>query len=220
MLFLVVKLVFPKFVALYEQMDLTFPLISRLVFLAVGALDHPLTLGGLLGLFVAAVMYREELRQKAFDALLWCPWSRPIVGKLLCASLCETLAYLHRDGIPVHRSLQMIINATPFESHRASLREARKALTMSGSLSGALESISYFPPIFHSMLVVGEESGSMEQMLEANKRLMDEEIDSLIGTITALIEPLVICGMGMAMAVLFVGMFLPIYGVLAKLGGA
>lgn len=218
-LLLVVKLVFPKFVALYEQMDLTFPAISRIVFLIVGALDHPVTLGLALAFTVGAVMYRDELRQRAFDALLWCPWSRPVVGKLLCASLCETLAYLYKDGIPVHRSLQMIINATPFESHKASLREARDALTMSGSLSKALESVDYFPPIFHSMLVVGEESGSMEQMLEANKRLMDEEIDSLIGAVTSLLEPLVICVMGICMAVLFVGMFLPIYGVLAKLGG-
>lgn len=218
-LFLVVKLVFPKFVALYEQMDLEFPLISKLVFLAVGFLDHPLVLLALVGATVAAIMARDELVQRLLNFLLWCPYTQPTVGKVLCASLCETLAYLHKDGVPIHRALHMITVTTPFAVHRAKLENAKKILTTTGSISEALEQISYFPPVFHSMLAVGEESGAMDELLTANQKLMEEEIDHLVNSITAMLEPVVICLMGVCMAVLFIGMFLPIYGILNKLGG-
>jgi type IV pilus assembly protein PilC len=218
-LFLVVKLVFPRFVALYQQMDLEFPAISRVVFTFVEFLNHPITMLLIVAGIVASIMFRKELTQKLLNFLLWFPWTQPVVGKILCASLCETLAYLHRDGVPVHRALHMITVTTPFEVHRNKLENAKRILTVTGSLSEALESMVYFPRVFHSMLAVGEESGSMDELLSANQKLMEEEIDHLVGQITAMLEPLVICGMGICMAILFIGMFLPIYGILSKLGG-
>jgi type IV pilus assembly protein PilC len=218
-LLLVVKLVFPKFVALYEQMDLEFPWISKMVFLGVGFLNHPITLLLLTVLVVASIMFRKELTRRLFNFLLWFPYTQGIVGKILCASLCETLAYLHKDGVPVLRALHMITVTTPFEVHRNKLEDAKKILSSTGSLSEALELMVYFPPVFHSMLAVSEESGSMDKLLAANQRLMEEEIDNLVTNITSLLEPVVICVMGVCMAVLFIGMFLPIYGILDKLGG-
>ena len=58
----------------------------------------------------------------------------------------------------------------------------------------------------------------MDQLLEANQRLMEEEIEYLIRSITTMIEPLIVGLMGLTMTILFVGMFLPIYGILSKLG--
>lgn len=217
-LFLVVKLVFPRFVALYEQMDLEFPLISRLVFMGVGFLNHPITLLLMAGALVGAVFYRRELKHRLLNFLLWCPWTRPTIGKILCASVCETLAYLHKDGVPVYRALHMLAQTTPFDEHKAKLEDARKMLTVTGSLHESLENMVYFPPVFHSMLAVSEESGSMDELLAANQRLMEEEIDSLVNNITSMLEPIVISVMGVIMAVLFIGMFLPIYGILSKLG--
>ncbi len=218
-LFLVVKLVFPRFVALYEQMDLEFPLISKVVFMVVGFFNHPLVLLAMVVTVVGVIMFRKELTQRLLDFLLWFPYTQPTLGKILCASMCETLAYLHRDGVPVHRALHMLTVTTPFAMHRTKLENAKKLLTVTGSLSESLEQMGYFPPVFHSMLAVGEESGAMDKLLAANQKLMEEEIEHLVSTLTSMLEPLVICVMGVCMAVLFVGMFLPIYGILNKLGG-
>lgn len=216
---LVIKLVFPKFISMYREMELEFPAVSNLVFSLVEFIDHPLTLALLAGSLVASVIFRRQLKQKCLDLLLWFPLTQPIVGKILCASLCETLAYLHKDGVPVQRALHMLTETTEFEAHRIRLRRAKRILTYTGSLSEAMHPVDYFPPVFHSMLAVGEESGNMDQLLAANQRLMEEEIDHLIRSITAMLEPMIICLMGLAMAVLFIGMFLPIYGILSKLGG-
>jgi type IV pilus assembly protein PilC len=59
----------------------------------------------------------------------------------------------------------------------------------------------------------------MDELLAANQKLMEEELEALMDGITAMLEPIVISVMGVIMAVLFIGMFLPIYGILNKLGG-
>ncbi len=218
-LIMVVKLVFPKFIALYEQMDLEFPLISKVVFVGVGFINHPITLFLGVSVVLASIIYRHRIQQRLFNVFLRLPMTQPIVGKILCANVCETLTYLHKDGVPIHRALNMLTVTTPFDLHREKLTDAQKRLMATGSLSEALEMMDYFPPVFHSMLAVGEESGSMDELLAANQRLMEEEVENLIDAITAMLEPVVICVMGVAMAILFVGMFLPIYGILNKLGG-
>ena len=124
-LLLVIKLVFPRFVALYAQLSLKLPLISKLIFLVVGALAHPLTMVLGLGALVAVIVHRRALRQELFDLLLWLPLTRPLVGKLLCASLCENLAYLYKDGVPVQRALEMLASTTPFAAHRWQRRSPR-----------------------------------------------------------------------------------------------
>lgn len=216
---LVVKLVFPKFIVMYRDMELEFPMISRVVFSLVEFVDHPLTVAILCSAIVAGIVFRRQIKQKSLNLLLWFPVTQPIVGKILCASLCETLAYLHKDGVPVQRALQMLTETTEFELHRTRLERAKRILMYTGSLSEAMQPVDYFPPVFHSMLTIGEESGSMDQLLTANQKLMEDEIEYLVRTITATLEPLVLCVMGIAMAILFVGMFLPIYGILSKLGG-
>lgn len=218
-LLLVIKLVFPRFVALYAQLSLKLPLISKLIFLVVGALAHPLTMVLGLGALVAVIVHRRALRQELFDLLLWLPLTRPLVGKLLCASLCENLAYLYKDGVPVQRALEMLASTTPFAAHRFKLREAGRVLCLTGCLSEALKGLDYFPPVFHSMLFTGEESGTMDEMLSANRVLMEQEIEALLSGIKAMLEPALITVMGITMGVLFVGMFLPIYGILSSLGG-
>ena len=218
-LFLVVELVFPKFVGLYDQMDLTFPLISRLVFGAVQFLNHPLTLTLMGASLVAAVIYRRAIRSLLLESLFRLPWMRPMMGKILCASLCETFVFLHQDGVPIQRAFQMIISNTTLDDHRVRLEQSKKLLISTGSLAESMYSIDYFPSFFHHMLVVGEETGGLDKLLSASQRMMEEEMDTLVNTLTAVLEPLVICFMGCIMAVLFVGMFLPIYGILEKLGG-
>ncbi len=215
----VIKFVFPKFIGMYRDMELDFPAISQLVFTLVEFIDHPLTMFLVTGSVLALIVFRGQVKRKCLDFLLWCPLTQPIVGKVLCASLCETLAYLHKDGVPVQRALQMLTETTEFELHRIRLERAKRILVHTGSLSEAMQPVDYFPPVFHSMLAVGEESGSMDQLLAANQKLMEDEIEYLSRTVTSILEPMVLCVMGVSMAILFVGMFLPIYGILSKLGG-
>lgn len=218
-LFLIVKLVFPKFVAMYDKMDIEFPLISQVVLVAVSVANHPITLGLLGALLFLAVYYRHQVQQLIFELLLWFPPTRPVLGNLLCATTCETLATLHAQGVPLHKALTLMAEGAPYRTHRSRLESCRKALINTGSLHESLAQIEYFPAFFHAMVAIGEETGALNALLASCQKMLEEEIEALVERIASALEPAVTCVMGACMAVLFVGMFLPIYGVLNKLGG-
>lgn len=213
----IVRFVLPQFVDLYAQMKLELPLISKLVFTVVTVLNHPFTIICALSAIAGLAAYRQVLKERLFELFLRVPWSRKVVGNILCASTCDTIAFLHKDGVPLHRALKLLVQSSPFDLHGRLLVRAEKTLTTSGSLSEAMQSLHYFPTIFHTMIVVGEESGDMAGLLEACRTYMDEEVNFVLEQVSAALEPLVICGLGICMAVLFVGMFLPIYGLLDHL---
>lgn len=218
-LFAIVKMVFPKFLAMYESMDIEFPAISKFVFTIVNAVNHPVTLGLVVAFALYAIIYRESLYQKIFDLLLLFPPTQSIVGKVLCATTCETLATLHRDGVPLHRIVTLISQSVTIQTHRSRLQDCRKILISTGSLHESLASIEYFPGFFHSMVAIGEETGALDELLASCQSLLEQEIEVLVERVANALEPLVTCMMGVSMAILFIGMFLPIYGILNNLGG-
>lgn len=217
-LFMIVKTVFPKFLSMYEAMNMKFPAISKAVFVVVNFVNHPLTLVAVIALVLTAAFARDALFQKIFNVLLVTPGTRELVGKLLCATTCETLATLHRDGVPLHRTLSLIAENVPYSVHRAKLEHCKKVLVTTGSLHEALSSIEYFPDFFHAMVAIGEETGALDELLTSCQTMLEQEVEVVVDRVSHALEPAVTCLMGVAMGVLFVGMFLPIYGLLNNLG--
>jgi type IV pilus assembly protein PilC len=218
-LFAIVKLVFPRFLSMYESMDIEFPAISRLVILVVNFINHPVTLICIVGLVVFSVFAREQLTEKIFNFLLIFPPTKLVVGKILCATTCETLATLHKDGVPLHRILGLLADSQQYSVHRTRLEDCKKVLVSTGSLHESLGTIDYFPNFFHAMVAIGEETGALDELLHSCQSLLEQEIEVLVEQISNALEPAVTCLMGISMAILFIGMFLPIYGILNKLGG-
>lgn len=218
-LFAIVKLVFPKFLTMYESMGIEFPAISEFVFVIVNLVNHPITLGVVVFGLLGSIFYRKQLQQATFTFLLYFPGTRPILGKVLCATTCETLATLHHDGVPLHRVLTLMSDNGPFPVHLNKLKEAKKVLISTGSLHESMLGIDYFPNFFHSMVAIGEETGALDQLLDSCQKLLEQEIEVLVDRVANALEPMVTVLMGISMAVLFIGMFLPIYGILNKLGG-
>jgi type IV pilus assembly protein PilC len=218
-LFLIVKLVFPRFVAMYDSMDIEFPAVSKVVLSIVSVVNHPITLGLVVLLAVFVVTNRKKVQNLALDFLLAFPPTRPVLGSMLCATTCETLSTLHAQGVPLHRALTLIADSVPYRTHKANLQDCKRALVNTGSLHESLAGIDYFPSFFHAMVAIGEETGALDDLLQSCQKMLEEEIENLVDRVASALEPAVTCLMGVAMGVLFVGMFLPIYGVLNQLGG-
>lgn len=219
-LFAIVKLVFPRFIAMYDKMDLEFPAISKFVLTVVAMVNHPITLVLIFGLAIACLVYRQKVQQMVFDLLLIFPPTRPVLGSLLCATTSETLATLHAQGVPLHSALNLMAESVPYKSHQAKLRDCKKALVRTGSLHESLLTIDYFPTFFHAMIAIGEETGTLDELLSSSQRMLEQEIEAVVERIANALEPAVTCLMGASMAILFVGMFLPIYGILNRLGAS
>jgi len=218
-LFGIVKIVFPKFLAMYETMDIEFPAISQVVVAVVNLVNHPITVTLCVAAFLGCLIFRKKVQEAALNFLIVFGPTRPLVGKVLCATTCETLATLHNDGIPLHRILTLMSQTGPFPAHLERLREARGVLVSTGSLHDSLKTIDYFPSFFHAMVAIGEETGALDALLNSSQKLLEQEIEVLVDRLSNALEPAITVLMGVSMGVLFIGMFLPIYGILSELGG-
>jgi type II secretory pathway component PulF len=115
--------------------------------------------------------------------------------------------------------MNVIAGCTSQPTHRKHLKRATQILQAEGDVVEAIQTIPYFPEVFHSVFAVGVETGNLEAMLNSTRRLMQNQTDSVIEQVMSMIEPLAISLTGLMMGTLFVGLFLPLYGLLNQLGG-
>lgn len=216
-LFGITKFVLPRFLGLYDQMDAKLPAISKVVIGIVATLNSPLFLVLLVALAAFLFVRRHWLQQKAFEVAIAAPGTRFLVGSLLAAQFVDVLATMQRDGIPLQRGLQLMRNTSPFHRYSEQLSAMCSHLEQEGSLAEAVQKVNYFPRMVYSMLTVGEETGELEDLLLASRRLLEQQNEVVLTQIVTVVEPAVIGLMGVAMGFLCVGMFLPIYGLLEKL---
>ncbi|MGE0490380.1 MAG: type II secretion system F family protein [Vulcanimicrobiota bacterium] len=219
MLFAVVRFVVPQILQLYNDMDADLPWISRLCIMVVHILNHPLTLVGLGVTAIGVYVFRSTLREMLFETGLLIPGVGELLGSFLGSQFCEVLAYLYRDGIPIGRAIGMLEKTAEFKLHARYLRLCRKRLENSGSLSEAVCEIPYFPRMLHSLAAVAEETGSTDTLFATGARMMEEEVELVLTQLVTIIEPVTVCVLGVATGFFFIGLFLPVYGILSKLGG-
>lgn len=216
-LFSVVKFVMPKFLGLYQQMNLELPALSKLVIGFVHLVNHPIFLL-LLALAVGLIWwFRVELGERLFELAVGLPVVGNWIGVVLCSQFCDILASLHREGVPLGQAITMLARTAPRRLHRRYLELVRDRLNSEGSISDSIALVPYFPRMMTSICTVGEESGSLDELLGSLSRLLEQQVQVVILQVVTMIEPLVISAIGVVTAVLFVGMFLPVYGVLARL---
>lgn len=218
MLLLIVKGVFPKFLGLYDQLELELPAITRAVLAVVAFINHPAFIVTILLTAWLLYYYRESIKQRGFKILVQLPVIRYMVGTILCTQMCKVVAVLYSAGIPLHRTINLLASSTPFQHHEGRLTEVGKRLRITGSFSEAVGAVDYYPPLLHAMCAVGEESGSMDLMMESVQQVLDEQVHHVLEQVVSILEPVFICMLGVVMTFFFVGMFLPIYEMLTQLG--
>lgn len=218
-LFGITKFVLPRFLGLYDQMNATLHPISKVVIGIVSTINSPLFLLLVLALTAFVIARRKWLGQKAFETAVSMPVTRYLIGNLLAAQFVDVLATMQRDGIPLQRGLQLMRNTSPFPSYSEQLSQMCTHLEQEGSLAEAVAVVPFFPRMVSSMLIVGEETGELEGLLHASRRILEEQNEIVLTQIVTVVEPAIIGLMGVAMGFLCVGMFLPIYGLLEKLAG-
>lgn len=218
-LFCVTKFVLPRFIGMYDSMNMGLPLISRVVFGIIHLVNHPLFIVALLGGLGSVFLYRPLLADALFEAALRWKVTRDLAGSLLAVHFVDVLGTTLRDGIPLTRALGLLSATAPFRLHAEQMELVGERLQIHGSLSEAVADVDYFPRVIPSMLLVGEESGNLDQTLLATRGLLEEHNDLTLSQIVALIEPVVIAVMGLTTGAICVAMFLPIYGLLNQFNG-
>jgi type IV pilus assembly protein PilC len=137
-----------------------------------------------------------------------------IVVKVGMARFSRTLSTLVAAGVDIIRSLE-ITGATAGNSLiEDATAVVRERVHQGVPIAVPLEDEKIFPPMVSQMVRVGEETGELEKMLAKIADFYEDEVDSSIATLTSVIEPLMMIGVGMVVGVIIISMYMPMFKLL------
>lgn len=150
--------------------------------------------------------------------LLRIPIIKGLVVKIAIARFARTFASLMSAGVTVLDALEITGGAIGNKVIEAELKEAAKAVKNGKQLSEPLSSSQHFPPIVSQMLAVGEETGQIDTILVKVADAYEEEVETMIDGLSALIEPLMIVVLGSIVGVIAASVMGPIASLSKNIG--
>lgn len=142
--------------------------------------------------------------------ILAAPIFGTVVRMVAVGRFARTLATLLRSGVPVLNALDIVKEVLNNTRLADVVNEARDAIREGESIATPLRRSKEFPPIVVHMVAIGEKSGQLEEMLENVADNYDFQVDQKVESLTTLIEPIMIVGMGIGIAFVVFAVLMPI----------
>ncbi|HSX46455.1 MAG TPA: type II secretion system F family protein [Patescibacteria group bacterium] len=218
--FMIVK-VLPQVEVLYKGLPGTqLPLITRIL-LAISHFTIKFWWVVLIALVIMVVFGSRWARtlggKRIVDKFKMKAWPiGPLFMKMYMARFARTGQTLFASGVPLIQMLQVTGNSIDNYHIEASLTTAVEKVKGGKSLSDALQGDRNFLDLVPDMLHIGEQSGSMEQMLGKVADYYEREVDNQIKTISTIIEPVLMVVLGVFAFIIVAAILLPIYGLAGK----
>ena len=145
----------------------------------------------------------------------------PVFGKLhhkVClARFSRTMGTLLTSGVPILQAIETVAGTVGNTIMSDALMEARARIREGDRIGDPLENSKLFPPMVVHMIGIGEESGSLDFMLQKIADFYEAEVEAALASLTAAIEPLMIVSLGFVVGFIVIAMFLPLVDVISKL---
>ena len=139
----------------------------------------------------------------------------PVIGELArkvnLSRFCRTYAILMRSGVPILRTLEIVSSASNNTFVESACKNVSKHISQGGQVSEVVAADPYFPPMVKHMTRAGEQTGNIDGMMVKVADFYDTEVETLVGALTSLMEPLLICFLGIVIGGIVMAMFLPIF---------
>jgi type IV pilus assembly protein PilC len=158
-----------------------------------------------------------------FGGELWDKWQLklPIIGKIFrniyLFRFAESLGMLVKGGVPIDSSLKITADVIDNSVYRQIVNEAREKVNKGERIAATLEKYPQMQGLVTSMIAVGEQTGTLESVLEISSNFYTQEVETSIEALSALIEPILIVFMAIGVGFLIAGVLLPMYGIIAEL---
>lgn len=205
--------VVPQFAQMFSDMGGELPTITRIVMATADTLKNYwwAVLGGflLILLSVQYVLTNEKARIGLDRSMLRWPLVGGLVGKIEMARFSRSLGTLLHNGVPLLGALKIAKNTVSNRVMAAAVEESADSLKQGESLTRTLLSKGVFPPYALHMLRVGEETGRMEELLREVADIYDDEVKTAVKQMLALLEPILILIMALAILVIIGSVLLP-----------
>lgn len=165
------------------------------------------------GLFLGIFFYkRSTVFHHFMDRLtLKMPIIGGIVQKASIARFSRTLAITFGAGLPLFDSLKLVEGATGNVVYATAVKDIGKEVATGQLMQVAMAKTNLFPKLVIQMIAIGEETGTLEDMLIKLAEFYDAEIDLVVSNLSTMIEPLMICVLGVVVGGIVIAMYLPMF---------
>ncbi|MDI5883480.1 type II secretion system F family protein [Cobetia amphilecti] len=166
----------------------------------------------LTGILIAQAMKRSDKFAYAMHRfMLKVPVLGDILDKSSVARYSRTLATTFQAGVPLIESLDTAAGATGSKVYERAIAQIKEDVSTGQQLNFAMRNTQLFPTLAVQMVAIGEESGSLDAMLNKVADFYEEDVDNKVDALTSLLEPFIIVVLGTLVGGLVVSMYLPIF---------
>ena len=170
-------------------------------------------------IFLLKYIYSTSKGRFYFDTLFL---KLPIFGELLrkvaVARFSRTLSTMMSSGVPILDGLEIVAKSAGNVVVEREVLSAKASIAEGKTIAEPLSESSVFPGMVVQMISVGEQTGTIDEMLEKIGDFYEEEVDNAVDALTALLEPIMMVGLGGTVGSLLVAMYLPIFKIAETVG--
>jgi type IV pilus assembly protein PilC len=214
-IFFLVFFILPQFIGFFEGLDLQLPLPTRVLIFATHALTGYwyVFLGSIIVSFVGLRMYIDtEPGRFRWDRFkLRVPIFGPLLRKVTISRFTRNLGTLITSGVPIMQALEVVSKAVENKIVSQAIDNVRSSIREGESIALPLQNSGLFPPMVVQMTAVGEETGTLDNMLQKVADFYDAEVESTLAQLTSILEPLLIMFLGFVVGFIVLSFYMPLY---------
>jgi type IV pilus assembly protein PilC len=161
--------------------------------------------------FKQALKKSQKFRNGMDRALLKITIVGPILYKSAVARYARTLSTTFAAGVPLVEALTSVAGATGNVVFRNAVNSIKADVSSGTQLNVSMRTTGAFPSLAIQMTAIGEESGSLDDMLDKVASFYEVEVDNMVDSLTSLMEPIIMSVLGVLVGGLVIAMYLPIF---------
>ncbi|MFI5342334.1 MAG: type II secretion system F family protein, partial [Candidatus Methylomirabilales bacterium] len=177
-----------------------------------------------IGVIAAAIVglrmwYRTSSGKLAVDGfMLKTPVFGVLIRKVAVAKFTRTLGTLISSGVAILDGLDITARTAGNKVVEGAVLRTRASIAEGKTIAEPLKASGVFPPMVVQMIAVGEQTGALDAMLSKIADFYDEEVDTAVANLTALLEPMLMVFLGVIIGGVVIAMYLPIFKLVTVVG--
>jgi MSHA biogenesis protein MshG len=207
--------VIPAFVGVFSKFGAELPLMTRIL---IGTSNFTVRYWPVMAVALVAAVWGFRMWVGTAKGLY--QWDKfklkiPVAGKIILkatlARFARSFSLSSRSGVPIVQALSVVAQTVDNAYLTARVEQMRDGVERGESILRTATATNVFTPIVLQMVAVGEESGSLDELMDEIAQMYEREVDYELKTLSSQIEPILIVFLGIMVLVLALGIFLPIW---------
>ncbi len=214
--------VMPTFVGMYSESGVELPMMTKFF---IGMSNFLINQWYIILVVIIAIVYVIRILMKnekfilAFDSFkLRMPIFKSINQNVSTSRFTRTLSTLLGSGVSLLKALEIVSKVTGNKFIENKLNDVRNDVRKGIYLSTPLQRANIFPPMVYSMIKIGEDSGTLEEILDKTANFYDDEVENSVQRLTTLLEPLMIVVMAVLVGFIMLAIVMPMFDMVSVVG--